>query len=242
MATIVRREYAGWDEFLRCLRPELFDDRPFASGHYMFRGVANADWALVSSFDRQFPDIHDRVRLAAALRDAFREACADSVEQEILDDEPRLLALGQHHGLPTRLLDWTVSPFVAAWFALSDALVHPHAAGAYASIWALHLDAGIWNGELGVEIVKAGVHGNVRLRTQGGRFTLSRTVYASLEEFAENAPAPRTALTQLSIPVRDAARGLAELEMMGVTAAQLFPDLGGAAQAATMSIRVANGV
>jgi hypothetical protein len=235
---IVRRRYADWDEFLRYLRPELFGDGPFVSGRYLFRGVANADWKLVSSFDRQFPHTDDRARVSAALLNAFRDACGDSVEQDILADDVRLLALGQHFGLPTRLLDWTISPFVAAFFALSDALVHAQAAGSRASVWALHLDAGIWDDESGVEVVTAGVHGNVRLRTQGGRFTRSRTPFASLEEFVEHAAARRTALTQLSIPVRDAPRGLAELEMMGVDAARMFPDLGGAAQAATMRVRL----
>ncbi len=81
---------------------------------YVFRGVCDVDYALEAAITR-FVGETGRWELEGHLLRNFLKYA----QQEI--DVPASpyyrLALAQHYGLPTRLLDWTYSPVVAAYFA-----------------------------------------------------------------------------------------------------------------------------
>ncbi len=228
--------YAGWTEFKRDLFPELFGDGVFRHGRYLFRGVASADWALSSAFDRRFATIplERRMVLWERLVQEWRRGCEDlGVDASVLVEDRKLWALGQHHGLPTRLLDWSTSPYVAAYFAFSEHLTRRADRFENVAVWALHLDNPVWSRRGGVEVVAVPALDNVRQRNQGGRFTLCRASIATLEEYVDRF-AVDVALTKCVLPATEASRALPDLDAMGITSAELFPDLTGVATLATM--------
>jgi hypothetical protein len=100
-----QRLYEGsWQEPLGRFRSNL-----------AFRGMANATFDLRTSLMRLGGDYH---ALESHLLRNFRKyANADAVAHDSLWN---WLALAQHHGLPTRMLDWTYSPFVALHVATED--------------------------------------------------------------------------------------------------------------------------
>ena len=86
----------------------------------LFRGVRQENFKLVPKVGR--PRFRDRKHNLEDEKEAL-ERFRRAARPHIAYDPPSLLAwmsIAQHHGLPTRLLDWTESPFIALYFAVQN--------------------------------------------------------------------------------------------------------------------------
>jgi len=112
-----------------CQREVFFGQRA------IYRGQSNSGWPLQSQWDRWFlhpqraglwepyyVQPHERVKIEMqrAFLDVFRRQVELALPQEAGRTDNQLWALGQHHGLITPLLDWTLDPYKALYFALRD--------------------------------------------------------------------------------------------------------------------------
>jgi hypothetical protein len=128
------RKASTWSELI-ALHDELA-----VTGRWIYRGHSRADWKLQSGLERAIARFDREGRSPAQLEAGLVRQFARRAHHYLADAPARAawtewLALMQHHGAPTRLVDFTYSFYVALFFALEDS-----APGISSAIWALNFD------------------------------------------------------------------------------------------------------
>lgn len=227
----VNNDIASWDQF-----------KNFALSlprrHYIFRGQdcrkrlrtsfhRSRRKDLVAFLERDIPNAHHA--LTAITKHLFNLRDGDQ--------NGAFLNLLQHHGYPTPLLDWTYSPFVAAFFAYrfrkridpADNLVRIFVFDRPA--WA-RLDSiqSIAYASPHLSILEALTIENPRAMPQQALSTITNLDdienYVMLQERKMNSKY----LTAIDLPFEERNKVMEDLSLMGITAGSLFPGLDGACE------------
>jgi|WetSurMetagenome_2_1015567.scaffolds.fasta_scaffold323557_2 hypothetical protein len=120
VADIIREAKSIWQSFM-----DFIEARTHT--RWVFRGCGSLSYQLLPSVGRN-PSYSREAEIN--LFRAFQRSAGQFAHTAPLNDW-EWLALAQHHGLPTRLLDWTTNPLVACFFAVSgpereDAVIYAH--------------------------------------------------------------------------------------------------------------------
>lgn len=199
----------------------------------IFRGQAR-DWELlprIASKKNVLPTLENE----RAMFNAFRHEAVSFISPEP-SSEWEWLAVAQHHGLPTRLLDWSTNALGALWFSVR----HPAGDQQSGVIWIyLPDDADVIRSPsadespFAADTIKVYLprHTFGRVRSQSGAFTVHTFLrrenrFVPLDENSQQ----NMRLIKVLIPPSHFALIRHDLFRCGIHAGSLFPDVGGIAE------------
>ena len=197
------------------------------SGTWFFRGHGNAAWELLPRAGR--PEYYLGQPDKNSLRDLgrFRAWRDQAVAYCTLpDNDLECLALAQHHGLATRLLDWTMNPLIALYFAIYE---EPDADGSLycfspcCFITEHHRD--LPNEEYLALYKPRSI--SPRILNQSGAFTYHPYPSKPFAEYPQKFGEVEAILFQLTIRKNCKENLLRQLNLYGINHVTLFPDLDG---------------
>jgi hypothetical protein len=189
------------------------------SNSWLYRGQSNTAWKLIPKIGREpYKDIDDYKAIKAWKR---RASIFINRNYESWWD---WITIAQHHGVPTRLLDWTFTPLVAAFFAAIDDKEKDGAIFTYKYEMFVKPET-VDPFEIKKTIVYRPTSITERVINQNSIFTIHPKPFDPLESSST-----KTTLQKWIIKADTKSDFLHELNLLGVNYSTIFPDLNGLAK------------
>jgi len=236
----------SWEDFEEALveineeTRALREEKQLHVDYPLFRGHSNSGWRLESTLDRMQKEmsVSDYQRIIEIVHKhvATCTGMKWNLNTEINVFGFRLhayefMAYLRHNEFPSPLIDWTKSPYIAAFFAFRD-ICSGAKAGEYVSIFAYREFAGegkTWSGQdphihtLGHTIT---THHNHYLQQSEYSICVKKengeTYFANHEDVKEEEDENQDVLIKYHIPVSEQQKVLKKLDAMNITAYSLF--------------------
>jgi FRG domain len=226
---------------------------------YLFRGQSDAAWPLAPSLKRLLGDLSIECFFSweQDCVNEFRSLAHLYFPSNLIPDDnnlPGWWSLMQHYGAPTRLLDWSASPYVATYFSVGE---HDSRDGAVWMFWAKDLTRRM-DDQFGLLDLRADqstfqnpsspaqllifrrILYTERMNAQQGWFTACRRPTVDHNEAIESVLLPDNAprYRRFVIPSHLKMEFLRRLRAMNISANSLFPGIDGVGRSVVELMRM----